>query len=157
MSNVKIQNDKYIILEIIPSAVDPKKGDIIQISALKINDLKLIDRFDYRLDKDKVHNIDLLNMTSYDNDKFIYLDTTRKIMMRFKKWIEDYTLLIIDNEYTINYLKKIKNNKESIFKYLDMKMSDDIIERMMDKYNLELSDHIVDLLYEALISESNNS
>lgn len=149
--------NKYIILEIIPSNIDPKKGDIVQLSALKINDFKLIDRFDYRLNKDKVDNIDLLNMTSYDNDKFIYLDTTRKIMIRFKKWIEDYDLLIIDNIYTRNYLKNIKNNKESIFKYLDMQMSDDIIERMMDKYKLEPSNHIVDLLYEALINESNNS
>ncbi|MBP3635235.1 MAG: hypothetical protein J6J17_02085 [Bacilli bacterium] len=151
-----MKKGKYIVLEIIPSSVDPKNGDVIQLSALKIDDLKLIDRFDYRLDKDKVNNIDLLNMTNYDNDNFIYLSSTRRIMMRFKKWIENYDLLIIDNIYTKNYLKNIKNNKESIFNYLNMQMSDDVIEKMMDKYNLEPSNHIVDLLYEALISESNN-
>lgn len=148
---------KFIILEIIPSAINPSKGDIIQLSALKIDGLKLIDRFDYRLDKEKVNNMDLLNMTSYDNDMFIYLNTSRKIKMKFKKWIEDYKLLIIDNNYTRNYLKGIKNKKESIFKYLNMTESNEVIDEMMKKYNLNPSYHIVDLLYEALIAESNNS
>ena len=151
-----MKNKKYIILEIIPSAVDPKKGDIVQLSALKINEYKLESRFDYRLEEDKVNNIDLLNIINYDKDSFTYVDTTRKIMTRFKKWIEDYDLLIIDNLYTRNYLNNIKNKKESIFDYLNMELTDDVIEKMMEKYNLKPSDHIVDLLYEAIIEESNN-
>lgn len=151
-----MKNRKYIILEIIPSAVDPKKGDIVQLSALKINEYKLESRFDYRLDEDKVNNIDLLNIINYDKDSFTYVDTTRKIMTRFKKWIEDYDLLIIDNLYTRNYLDNIKNKKESIFDYLNMELTDDVIEKMMEKYNLKPSNHIVDLLYEAIIEESNN-
>ena len=101
---------KYIILEIIPTAVDPKKGEIAQLSALKLNGLNL----------------------------------------------KDYDLLIIDNEYTANYLEDIENKKESIFKYLKMDFSDDVIEEVIDKYKLEPSNYIVDLLYEALIFESNN-
>ena len=144
---------KYIILEIIPTSVDPKKGDIAQISALKIDDLKLIDRFDYRLSKDKINNIDILNMIAYDEEMFQYVNTTRTILTRFKKWIEDYDLLIIDNVYTKNYLSKIKNKKESIFVYLNMSFSDDVIELVMEKYKLIPSNHIVDLLYEALLFE----
>ena len=144
---------KYIILEIIPTSVDPKKGDIAQISALKIDDLKLIDRFDYRLSKDKINNIDILNMIAYDEEMFQYVNTTRTILTRFKKWIEDYDLLIIDNIYTKNYLSKIKNKKESIFDYLNMSFSDDVIELVMEKYKLIPSNHIVDLLYEALLFE----
>lgn len=144
---------KYIILEIIPTSVDPKKGDIAQISALKIDDLKLIDRFDYRLSKDKINNIDILNMIAYDEEMFQYVNTTRTILTRFKKWIEDYDLLIIDNVYTKNYLSKIKNKKESIFDYLNMSFSDNVIELVMEKYKLIPSNHIVDLLYEALLFE----
>ena len=145
---------KYIILEIIPTAVDPKKGEIAQISALKLNGLELIDRFDYRLIEEKVKNPDIIDMISYDNDLFTYVKTTRTILSRFKKWIEDYDLLIIDNLYTRNYLEKIKNTKESIFNYLNMDFSDDVIEKMIVKYKLEPSNHIVDLLYEALIFET---
>lgn len=151
-----MDNKKYVILEIIPSAVDPKKGDIVQLSALKINGYKLESRFDYRLCEEKVNNIDLLNMTNYDKELFNYVDTTRKIMTRFKKWIEDYDLLIIDNLYTKSYLKNIDNKKESIFKYLNLELSDDVIDKVIKKYNLQPSNHIVDLLYEALIEESNN-
>lgn len=145
---------KYIILEIIPTAVDPKKGELAQLSALKLDGLKLIDRFDYRLVDDKINNNDIINMISYDNDLFTYVNTTRTILSRFKKWIEDYDLLIIDNLYTRNYLEKIKNSKESVFKYLDMECSDDVIEKMIDKYKLQPSNHIVDLIYEALIFET---
>ena len=37
-----------------------------------------------------------------------------------------------------------------------MDFSDDVIEEVIDKYKLEPSNYIVDLLYEALIFESNN-
>ena len=149
-------NKKYIILEIIPSAVDPKKGEVIQLSALKLNGIKLENRFDYRLEENKINNMDLLNIIQYDKDMFNYVDTTRKIMVKFKKWIEDYDLLIMDNLYTENYLKNIKNKKESIFNYLNMVYTDDVIDKIIEKYNLQPSNHIVDLLYEAIINESNN-
>ena len=68
--------------------------------------------------------------------------------------IEDYDLLIIDNLYTENYLEGIKNKKESVFKYLNMEFSDNIMEKIMDKYSLVPSNHIVDLLYEAIIYEN---
>ena len=77
-------------------------------------------------------------------------------MKEFSKWCEDYNLLIIDNEYTIDYLKNIPNKKESIFKYLGMEFSEDVIERIMEKYQLESSNYIVDLLYESLIYASND-
>lgn len=143
---------KYIILEIIPTKV--KDGDIAQLSALKINDLTLEDRFDYRLDEDKINIPDIIEMIDYDKDNFKYVKRTSTIINKFKKWIEDYNLLIIDNLYTNNYLEGINNKKESIFKYLNMEFSDDVIENIMVKYNLVPSNHIVDLLYEALIYEN---
>lgn len=147
---------KYIILEIIPTAVDPKKGEIAQLSALKLNGLNLIDRFDYRLNDDKIKIEDIKNMISYDKDSFNYVDSKEEILTNFQEFIEDYDLLIMDNEYTANYLEDIENKKESIFKYLELDFSDDVIEIVIDKYKLEPSNYIVDLLYEALIFESNN-
>lgn len=147
---------KYVILEIIPTAVDPKKGEIAQLSALKLNGLNLIDRFDYRLNDDKIKIEDIKNMISYDKESFNYVDSKEEILTKFQNFIEDYDLLIIDNEYTANYLEDIVNKKESIFKYLKMDFSDDVIEKVIDKYKFEPSNYIVDLLYEALIFESNN-
>ena len=147
---------KYVILEIIPTAVDPKKGEIAQLSALKLNGLNLIDRFDYILNDDKIKIEDIKNMISYDKESFNYVDSKEEILTNFQNFIEDYDLLIIDNEYTANYLEDIENKKESIFKYLKMDFSDDVIEKVIDKYKLEPSNYIVDLLYEALIFESNN-
>lgn len=143
----------FIILEIIPTKIN--NGDIVQLSALKIKNLKIIDRFDYRLNKEKVNNLDLLMMTSYDNDSFKYVNSTRKIKIDFKKWIENYDLLIMDNLYTKNYIKYIKNNKIDIFKTLNVEFNNDVINVIKNRYNLKYSNHIVDLLYEALIFESN--
>lgn len=151
---IDVKDKRYIILEIIPTAI--KDGDIVQLSALKINELNLEDRFDYRLNYKFIDNKDLVDMISYDSDSFNYVDTTKEIVNKFKKWIGNYKLLIIDNSYTENYLVGIKNKRESIFNYLDMEYSDDIIERVIEKYGLVFSNHIVDLLYEALIYESNN-
>ena len=145
-----LKNEKYIILEIIPTKVSG--GDIAQLSALKIDGIKLIDRFDYRLDKDKIKSIDILNMTNYDNESFKYVKTTKSLMNNFKKFIEDLPLLIIDNSYTKNYLN-VDNKIESVFKYLNLDVNDEVFDRLMNKYNLEPSNYLVDLLYEALIKE----
>ena len=150
---MNLSKERYIILEIIPTALDPKKGDIAQLSALKINGIKLEDRFDYRLDKRKIKVPDILNMTNYDNDAFNYVRTTKTLIKKFKQFIEDLPLLIIDNDYTKNYLKDVNNNKESIFKYLGLEVSYDVFDKLIDKYDLKESNHLVDLLYEALIKE----
>ena len=124
---------KYIILELIPTSLNPENGEIIQLSALKLNDLKLIDRFDYRIIDKKVPLDSMLEMISYDKDKFVYKDTKEEIIKDFIKWIEDYKLLIIDNQYTLNYLKDIENEKESVFNHLNMKYHDYIIDEIINK------------------------
>jgi len=144
---------KYVILEIIPTKREPEKGKIAQLSALKLDGLKLIERFDYRLNLNEIDNEFILKMLDYDNDKFIYTDNN-KIVENFQKFIGDLDLLIIDNSYTENYIKYyFKNKYESIFNYLNMKYHDDIIPEIIKKYHLEPSNYIVDLLYEALIYE----
>lgn len=148
-----LKKKKYIILEIIPTSVDPLKGDVAQLSALKIDGIKLVDRFDYRLDKNKIKIPDILKMLDYDNEEFKYAKTTRAIMNNFRKFIEDLPLLIIDNVYTRNYLSIFDNKKESVFKYLGFNVSDDVFDKLMNKYGLEPSNYLVDLLYEALIKE----
>ncbi|MBQ9012444.1 MAG: hypothetical protein IJ094_02590 [Bacilli bacterium] len=148
-----LKKKKYIILEIIPTSIDPLKGDVAQLSALKIDGIKLVDRFDYRLDKNKIKIPDILKMLDYDNEEFKYAKTTRAIMNNFRKFIEDLPLLIIDNAYTRNYLSIFDNKKESVFKYLGLNVSDDVFDKLMNKYGLEPSNYLVDLLYEALIKE----
>ena len=150
-------NSKYIIVELIPTATDPSRGDVIQLSALKIDNLNLIDRFDYRINDKYVPLTEMLEMISYDKDKFIYKETTKEIMDDFSIWVEDYDLLILNNSYTLNYLSGVSNLKKDISTYLNIPYSDDIIDVIIKKYNLQPSDYIVDLLYEALIYESNEN
>lgn len=147
----------YIILELIPEAISPDKGSIVQLSALKLNDLTLIDRFDYRLSVDKVNNVSVLEICSYDNDKFKYVDSSEELLEDFKKWSQGLKLLIIDNIYTRNFLDSLENEKESIFKYLNIEYHDYVIDEIINNYNLQPSNYIVDLLYEALIYESNKN
>ena len=142
---------EFIIIEIIPTHSDHTKGKIIQLQALKIKDLNLIDRFDYRLNEDKITNKDLVNLISYDNDYFTYVDDDKDILKEFKKWSNNLPLLILDNNYTKGYLSKLKNKKESICNYLDTEYNDDLINYLIKEYKLEPSNHIVDLLYESMI------
>lgn len=148
-----LNNTKYIILELIPTSLNPEKGLIIQLSALKLDGLKLIDRFDYRLKEEHNPYPQMLEMFSYDKDSFTYKDTKEEILNDFAKWTENFPLLILDNQYTPNYLAPLTNHQESILTYLNEEYQDDIIEKIIAKYNLEPSNYIVDLLYEALIKE----
>lgn len=153
---MKLVDKKYVVLELIPSGSNVRTGTIIQLQALKLDGIKLIERFDYRLDESLIENNDLKNLVSYDKEMFCYVNDTNVILKEFKKWIGKLPLLIIDNSYTLDYLSEIKNKKESVFKYLDLSISNDVFDKLSKKYELEPSNHIVDLLYEAIIKESNN-
>ena len=151
-----LQKDKYIIVEIIPTHSDPEKGFIAQISALKLEGIKLIDRFDYRVENRLIENEDIKNIISYDKEMFTYAKSIYFILNKFKHWIEDYPLLIMEKDYTPNYLKEIDNPKELIYPYLGLEYSRDVFNQIIDKCKLETSNHLVDLLYEAIIYEGNN-
>lgn len=151
-----LEKKEYVIVEIIPTHPDPKRGQIAQLSALKLKGLTLLDRFDYRLREDLIENIYIREMIDYDKDSFTYKDSSEEIIKDFKKFINRDLLLIIDNDYTKDYLSVYKNAKESVFKYLNTCFYDDVFNELIEKYHLEKSNYIVDLLYESLIYESNN-
>ena len=153
---MNLQKDKYIIVEIIPTHSNSEKGFIAQISALKLHGIILKDRFDYRVESRLIENEDLKNIISYDKDMFQYIDNKEFILEKFKRWVEDYPLLIIEESYTPSYLKELNNKKELIYPYLNMEYSLDVFDKIQKKYSLEPSNHLVDLLYEAIISEGNN-
>lgn len=153
---MNLQKDEYIIVEIIPTHSKAEKGFIAQISALKLKGIKLIERFDYRVDEKLIENPDLKNLIRYDKKAFTYVDNIYFIIEKFKKWAKNLPLLIIEEDYTLDYLKDMKNKKELAFKYLDLDYSLDIFERLIKKYSLEPSEHLVDLIYEAIIYEGNN-
>ena len=146
---------EYVIVEIIPNHSNSKNGFIVQLQALKIKDNLIVKRMDYRVKEKYIENPDLLAMINYDKEMFTYVDKD-KIINEFKKFISNDCLLIIDNYYTIDYLREIKNKKESVFKYLGMKYSDDVFDKIISKYHLESSNHLVDLLYEAIVFENGN-
>ena len=89
-----LQKDKYIIAEIIPTRSDPKEGFIAQISALKLDGIKLEDRFDYRVEDKFIESEDLKQMISYDKKSFTYVNNIYFIIEKFKQWAKDYPLLI---------------------------------------------------------------
>ena len=151
MMYMKLAKDKYIIVELIPTTLKKETGDIIQLSALKIENLQITGRFDYRLHEDRILIKDFLDIISYDKEAFTYKYSTEEIIESFKEFIKDYPLLIIDNEYTRNYLSDITNKKESLYDYFDIEHKDSIIEELMSKYNIEPTNYIVDIIYESII------
>ena len=149
---MNLQKDKYIIVEIIPTHSNSEKGIIAQISALKLQGIELQDRFDYRITNKFIENEDIKRMISYDKKIFNYVNNPYFMIEKFKKWSTGYPLMIIEESYTKDYLKELENDKELVYKYLDL----DIFERIMKKYSLEPTNHLVDLIYEAIIQEGNN-
>ena len=153
---MNLQKDKYIIVEIIPTHSDPKEGFIAQISALKLDGIKLIDRFDYRVEDRFLDNDDLKAMIQYDKKNFTYVNNIYFIIEKFKQWAKDYPLLLLEEKYTKKYLKELPNKKEIVYPYLDLEEEPHVFDKIINKYNLEVSNHLVDLIYEAIIYEGNN-
>lgn len=153
---MNLQKDKYIIVEIIPTHSNPEEGFIAQLSALKLEGIKLIDRFDYRVEDKFIENEDLRNMIKYDKKSFTYVNNIYFILEKFKQWAKDYPLLLLESNYTKKYLKEMKNKKDVVYPYLDLEDEPHVFDKILKKYNLEPSDHLVDLVYESIIYEGNN-
>ena len=153
---VDFKKDKYIILELIPDGIDPDKGIVLQVSGLKLHGLELIDRFDYRINEEMVRIKEFLEMLNYDKENFTYVDDDKIILDNLKNWVDDLPILLVDDTYTLNFLRDFDNSKELIFSLYGLENTSDVFEKIMKKYNLEPSNYLVDLLYEALIYESNN-
>ena len=143
--------DEYIILEIIPTDIHPSKGDIIQLSALKLKGIQLQDRFDERLEERLIALDDFKDLISYDKEAFKYKESTKEILEDFKEWSKELPLLILDNSYTKSFLEELTNKKESVLKYLDKEYHDTVIEELIAENNIEPTNYIVDILYESLI------
>ena len=65
---MNLHKDKYIIVEVIPTHSDSTKGTIAQISALKLDGIKLVDRFDYRLKDELIDNDDKTQISNIELD-----------------------------------------------------------------------------------------
>lgn len=153
---MNLHKDKYIIVEIIPTSSDNENGFIAQISALKLDGIELLDRFDYRVKDELIENDQLRDIIAYDKEMFTYVDNIYFIIEKFKQWAEDYPMLIIEDKYTPKYLDELNNKKELIYPYLNMEYSLDVFNKIMDKYKIEPTNHLVDILYEAIIFEGDN-
>lgn len=151
---MKLNKDKYIILEIIPTNLKERDGIIIQLSALKIDSLNLLGRFDYRLKEEVLPIIEMKSWIEYDKNSFTYVDSEKEILAHFKEFAEELPILILDNIYTPAFIKELGNKQEQILDYLNLQYCETIIDDIITKYKLEPSEHIVDLLYEALMMEN---
>ena len=143
--------EEYIIVEIIPTAIHPSKGDIIQLSALKLKGIQLQDRFDERLEERLIALDDFKDLISYDKEAFKYKESTKEILEDFKEWSKELPLLILDNTYTKNFLEELTNKKESVLKYLNKEYHDTVIEELITENNIEPTNYIVDIIYESII------
>lgn len=141
--------DKFIIVELIPTARFKNTGDIAQLCALKCTNNR-ISKLNLRLELNKIQIPDILSMVNYDIDNFEYLSTTNKILSKFKTWAKNYKLIIIPNDYTLDYLSELENEKISVCEILKIKFSELIIDDICNKYNINRNQEIVDIIYEAI-------
>lgn len=154
---MNLQKDKYIIVEIIPTHSKKENGFIAQISALKLDGIKLLDRFDYRVEDHLIESPDIRELIQYDKKSFTYVNNIYFMIEKFKQWSKGFPLILIDDTYTYDYLEELDNPIELVYPYLNLEPTEDVFVKMVDKYNLETSPHLVDLTYEAIIAEGNNN
>ncbi len=150
---MNIKDDSFVIVEIIPSNTYERGGVIVQISALKIKGLKLEGRLDVRLKDEALPFQEMKAFIDYDHDAFKLMDSEEKLKEAFKTFCQKEPLLLLDDVYTPAFLNYLDNQKENILKYLNLTYHKNVLDDITSKYHLAPSNHIVDLLYEALMME----
>ena len=98
-----IKKDKYIILEIIPTSYKNNNGTIVQLCALKIDGLKLIDRFDYRLTDEALPIKKFKEWFNFDySSEYVLKTISPEIVI---------ILIILNNTYSLLLAEALKENK----------------------------------------------
>ena len=64
--------------------------------------------------------------------------------------------MLIEKDYTKEYLASLNNKMELVYPYLEVEYNYGVFNTIMNKYQIEASNYLVDIIYEAIILESNN-
>lgn len=129
-----LTNDKYVVFDLETTGLYPNSGDsIIEIGAVKIEDGKVIDRYDELVYPDRLLNEEIIKITGINNDMLKGKRNEEECVKEFLNWVGNlpmvahnakFDISFLDNaceKYNLNPIKNIIIDTLGLSRYLDSK------------------------------------
>ena len=121
----KLTEETYVVFDLETTGLYPNSGDsIIEIGAVKINNGKIIDRYDELVNPGKILNEEIINITGINNEMLKGKRNEEECIKDFVNWVDSLPMVAHNAKFDMSF-----------------------IDKALEKYNLEkLSNIVIDTL-----------
>ena len=119
--NVILEEETYVIFDIETTGLDPYNDKIIEIGAIKMEKLNVVDKFSTFINPEVPISEFITNLTSISNDDVKDAETIDKVLPKFLEFIGNATLVAQNANFDVGFITEkskqlgIKTN----FSYID--------------------------------------
>lgn len=99
-------NDTFIVVDIETTGLSPKNDEIIEIGAVKVNNFKVIDKFDTFVKPVKSIPYNITKLTGINNDMVKDAPSSDIAIKMFKEFAADNVLVAHNAKFDISFLRK---------------------------------------------------
>jgi DNA polymerase-3 subunit alpha (Gram-positive type) len=103
--DINLKDAIYVIFDLETTGLSPKNDKIIEISALKMKNNQIIDKFNALINPERSLNLKIENLTNLNSDWLKSFPTIDKILPSFLEFIQDTILVAHNAQFDINFIK----------------------------------------------------
>ena len=105
IKELTLLEDTYVVFDLETTGLYPNSGDsIIEIGAVKINDGKIIDRFDELINPSKDLNEEIIKITGISNEMLKDKRNEEEVLNDFMKWVGNVPMVAHNAKFDISFI-----------------------------------------------------
>ncbi len=146
----KLSEDTYIVFDLETTGLKANEGDsIIEIGAVKIENGKIVDRFDELINPGRLLDPKISEITSITDDMLKGKPNEKDMVIKFMDWCRDYPLVAHNARFDLSFLEmaylkydlgKIKNtviDTLGLSRYLESHERFHNLATLVKRYDIE--------------------
>ena len=99
-------DNTYVVFDLETTGLDPKEGNtIIEIGAVRVKNMKVIDRFSELINPNTPLSADINRITGITDDMLKDCDTEENVLKRFIAWAGDDILVAHNASFDLSFIK----------------------------------------------------
>lgn len=137
--NIKIEDETYVIFDIETTGLDPYNDKIIEIGAVKVKNLNIVDRYSSFINPEMKLSDFTKSLTNISDEDVENAPKIEEVLPEFLDFIKDATLVAQNAKFDIGFIteKAKQMNIKTNFSYIDTINWAKLVLPEQKKYNLD--------------------
>ena len=105
MDEVTLSNSSYIVFDLETTGLYPNSGDsIIEIGAVKIENGKIVDRYDELINPERKLSSEIISITGIDNEMLMGKRSEEEVVKEFMNWVGELPMVAHNAKFDISFM-----------------------------------------------------